>query len=113
MGWFETLTAAILGGSALGAALAGFFAYRRGAREKVLSALVDDLTKYNEELKKKCDRLEKRVKSLEAERQIPLTELTKMIVEQHTAQMQSMSDIATALTNLAGRFPVPSEVPHE
>lgn len=107
MEWFNVLSAAVLGGSALGAALAGFFAYRRGAREKVLSALVGDLQTYNKELEDKCARLEDRVQSLEHATQLPLETLTKLIIEQHAAQMKSsellgshMADIATQMSNV-------------
>jgi len=101
MSTFELLIAAVLGGSTLGATIAGFLAYRRGAREKVLTALVDDQDKRIKQLEGDRDRLAKQVENLEREKRLPLDQLSQLIVTQHTAQMKSMTDIANSMAEIA------------
>lgn len=101
MDWFSTLNVALLTGSALGATLAGFFAYRRGAREKVLSALVGDQEKRIAQLTEDRDELQKRVTQLEAEKQLPLTNLTQLIIKHHSDQMTTMTAVTEQLAAVA------------
>ena len=98
---FETISVAVVGGSALGATLAGFFAYRRGAREKVLSALVEDQERRINQLEEERDGLLEKVQQLESERQLPLTQLTELIVNQHTQQMASIEKLTTKIASVA------------
>lgn len=100
MDWLTTLNVAILTGSALGATLAGFFAYRRGAREKVLEALVGDQDKRIKQLEDERKRHLRRIQALEAEKARPLTDLTELIVTQHAAQMESMKTVTEGLAEV-------------
>lgn len=111
MAWFETLAAAIVTGSALGAVLAGFFAYRRGASEKLLRAIVGDQEKRikqletdRDDLAAERDKLAKRVETLEHERQLPLTELTQLVIQQNTAQLDAIKALTTEMARLADKF---------
>lgn len=107
MGWFETLSAAIVGGSALGAVVAGFMSNRRGAESKLKDSIIADYEKRVKQLEDdkaavetERDEALKRVTELENERQLPLTQLTELIVNQSAAQAKSFEAVTVHLARI-------------
>jgi response regulator of citrate/malate metabolism len=104
----ETLGAAIVAGSALGATIAGFFAYRQ-------KSLVTVLREGNQDYKERVEQLERdrevdqkmlkkqaqQIEVLQNEKRLPLDELTRLIVQQHSDQLKSTNDLATQLSKVA------------
>jgi response regulator of citrate/malate metabolism len=104
----ETLGAAIVAGSALGATIAGFFAYRQ-------KSLVTVLREGNQDYKERVDQLERdrefdqrqleeqarQIEALQQEKRLPLDELTRLIVEQHSEQIRSTENLATQMATVA------------
>lgn len=107
-GLLSTLAIAITTGSALGATIAGFFAYRQKSLVTLLRESnkdykdrVEQLEEERENLKKMIDDLNSRVKAMEQEKALPLEELTKLIIEQHTQQIKSTDKTTKELGALA------------
>lgn len=104
MEFLQVLGAAITFGSALGATVAGFFAYRQKSLVTVLresnndyKERVDQLIEEREELNKKIDFLTESVKRLEKEKQLPLDRLTKLVMSQN----KQIASVATSLSEVA------------
>jgi len=100
----QTLGAAITFGSALGATIAGFFAYRQKSLVTVLRESNNDYKERVEQLeedrdskKREVESLTTRIMFLEREKQLPLEELTKLIMQQHTQQLQLMGKMAESI----------------
>lgn len=100
----QTLGAAIVFGSALGATLAGFFAYRQKSLVTVLREANNDYKDRVEQLEQQRDSMVKdnksladRVKQLESEKRLPLEELTTLVIKQHTQQLDILHKIAEAM----------------
>lgn len=108
MDLLETLGAAIVAGSALGATIAGFFAYRQ-------KSLVTVLREGNQDYKERVEQLERdreidqkmlkkqaqQIEALQNEKRLPLDELTKLIVQQHSDQLKSTENLATQMSAVA------------
>lgn len=107
----DTLTylpAAITVASVLGVAWAAFYAAKT---KTVLELRKEEVAAYKErntqleadkkELIARIEGLEARQKLLEDLKTPPLKDLTKLLIQQHTEQMESNSAIALSLTDLA------------
>ena len=92
------------GATTLGFAASIFFAYRNKTDQDVLRNTNGDLRNLNLDYKETINTLKadvlvlsQKVKSLENEKKLPLEELTKLVVSQHTQQLKVLRDIAKAL----------------
>jgi predicted histidine transporter YuiF (NhaC family) len=104
MEFWQVLSPVITAAAALGTIVAAFSAYRSKTDIEVLRSSNIDLRASNEDYKSTIDTLKsanialtKRVQSLEDEKKLPLEDLTKLVVLQHTQQLKVLRDIATAL----------------
>lgn len=104
----QILAGAVVLGSTLGATVAGFFAYRQKSLVTLLRESNSDYKDRNEQLESERDELKRElgkvkdaVDRLEKEKRLPLEKLTQLIVQQHTAQLASMNNIATKMGDIA------------
>lgn len=104
----QILAGAVVLGSTLGATVAGFFAYRQKSLVTLLRESNGDYKERNEQLESERDelkhdvvKLKDAVDRLEKEKRLPLEKLTQLIVQQHTAQLDSMNSIAIKLGDIA------------
>jgi predicted histidine transporter YuiF (NhaC family) len=109
MEFWQILTPIIAIGTTLGFAVTIFLAYRNKTDKDVLRTSNEDLRALNLDNKLTIDNLKlanialtKRVQSLEDEKKLPLDDLTRLVVSNHTQQLKVLRDIAKALNNKKG-----------
>lgn len=104
----SNLQTVIIGGLGLGSAVAALFAYNQKLGKDVLREANKDYKERNEQLEADNDRLKKdildlkkRVTTLEAEKRLPLDELTKLIIQQHSEQISSTEKLTRQIGDVA------------
>jgi hypothetical protein len=104
MEFWQIISLVITSFAALGTTVAGFLAYRSKADIEVLRNSNIDLRASNSDYEQMVNKLKidninltKRVQSLEDEKKLPLEDLTRLVVSQHTQQLKVLRDIAKAL----------------
>lgn len=103
-GLITTLAAAVVGGSTLGATIAGFFAYRRKARITLQDEIIATYEKRVKQLEEQSNRQDEqitqqtaRIAQLEAEKALPLENLIKLITSQHSATLSAITKLTKAI----------------
>lgn len=104
----QTLGAAIVLGSTLGATVAGFSAYRQKNLVVLLRESNKDYKDRSDQLEAERDELRVKVKTLQddvaqlkREKTLPLERLTKLVISQHKDMHQSMIHLTKALNTTA------------
>lgn len=102
----QTLGAAIVLGSTLGATVAGFSAYRQKNLVVLLRESNNDYKDRNAQLEADNERYKTQIKELQTdvaqlkrEKTLPLEKLTKLVISQHQDMQRSMIQLTKALNS--------------
>lgn len=100
MGIYEAILSILGGAVTIGGFIGIALAYKRKTDLEVLRASNKDYKERNEQLESDIDRIKKENAVLEAQRILPFEKLTKLMVNQHSEQMESGRKQLDGITKL-------------